>query len=154
MEHLEGERICTAATTVWQSVWVGLEELVRSAREALGNHLRDATLETKRLGHDGDWRAGELRIGRTCLRLECSPRCAPASREEGSLLEAFGPDAALARIFVYRELEGGGRRLESMLVASPASGVWISTDPELGPAPITDRDSLDRFFWSLLVDRR
>jgi len=153
MGHLEPDQICCAAATVWQSVWIGLEELVRGVREALGNHLRGATLETKRLGHDGGWRAGELRIGRTCLRLECSPRCTPASCEEASLVEAFGPDALLARIFVYRELAGGGLRLESMLVASLASGVWISTEPELGPAPITDRDSLDRFFWTLLVDR-
>jgi hypothetical protein len=153
MDHFEPNQICGAATTVWQSVWVGLEELVRDTRDMLGNHLRDAILETSHLSDDGGRQAGELRIGRTRLRLECSPRCVPASREERLLLETFGPEAALVRIFVYRELDGGGRRLESMLVASLAAGMWISTEPELGPAPITDRESLERFFWSLLVDR-
>lgn len=153
MDHFEPNQICGAAMTVWQSVWVGLEELVRDTRDMLGNHLRDAILETNHLSDDGGRQAGELRIGRTRMRLECSPRCVPASREERLLLDTFGPEAALVRIFVYRELDGGGRRLESMLVASLAAGVWISTEPELGPAPITDRESLERFFWSLLVDR-
>jgi hypothetical protein len=154
MDTVEAPPVSGPAQNAWRSVWLGLEEAVSEAREILGGHLREAVFSTHELS-DGDGRqAGEVRIGRSRLRLECAAHCSPAAPDEPLLREAFGPDAPLARIFVYRESGHGRLRLESMLVVSTDSGVWISTDPELGPASITDRGSLERFYWSLLVDRR
>jgi hypothetical protein len=40
-----------------------------------------------------------------------------------------------------------------MLAADPATGTWICTEPELGPASLRDLGTLEAFFWSLIADR-
>jgi hypothetical protein len=142
-----------AALGVWELVWAGIELLIVETRELLGSHLRDGALSIRRLPSDGQREAGELTIGRTRLRLECPLRCAPAGEDEQSLQEAFGTARPLARIFVLRRAPSAPPRLESMLVADPATGTWISTEPELGPASLRDLGTLEAFFWSLIADR-
>ena len=85
------------------------------------------------------------------------PRCPLLVRKAGAretlLHEVFGADAPLVRIFVYRDLERSPPRLESMLAAEPASGRWVATEPETGPASLRDEEALSCFLWSLLADR-
>jgi hypothetical protein len=149
-EHLTA----LAALGVWEVVWAGIELLVAEMRERLGSQLRDGMLSVRRLPSNGEREAGELTIGRTRLRLECPLRCAPAGGSELPLHEAFGAATPLARILVLRApAPGEPPRLESMLVADPATATWISTEPELGPASLRDLGTLEIFFWSLIADR-
>jgi hypothetical protein len=142
-----------AALGVWELIWAGIELLVVETRERLSSHLRDGALSVRRLPSDGEREAGELTIGRTRLLLECPLRCAPPGEGEQSLREAFGPATPLARIFVLRASSGTPPRLDSMLVADPATATWICTEPELGPASLRDLGALEIFFWSLIADR-
>ena len=145
-----------AARGVWDSVWSEIEQLVAATREAFASHLRDTVLAVRRLDGDGDREIGELVIGHTHLRVECPLDCTPPGPEETALGDLFGATTPLARIFVLAWRDGGSGPavLESMLVADPARGLWISTDPELGPASLRDLGSLETFFWSLITDRR
>lgn len=143
-----------AARGVWDSVWSEIEQLVAATRDALASHLRDTALAARRLDGHGDREVGELVIGHTRLRVECPLDCTPPSPEETAFGDVFGTTTPLARIFVLRELKSGAAALESVLVADPAKGLWITTEPELGPASLRDLGSLETFFWSLIVDRR
>jgi hypothetical protein len=155
MTQPPGPRFATlAARAVWNSIWPGIEELVLAVRGALASHLRDTVLAVRRLDGDGDREVAELVIGRSRLRIECPLDCAPPSPDETVLGDVFGATTPLARIFVLREEENGRAALESMLVADPARGLWIATEPELGPASLRDLGSLETFFWSLIKDRR
>lgn len=144
------------ASDVWSAVWSALEDFVADFRSFLGSHLRDAPLELRTIEEDRGSQRGVLRIGATELHLDCPRRCLPPSKAEIPIARAFGVVRPLARIFVLRRLRyaNHGWRVESTLVADPASRMWIATEPELGPAPLGDRDSLERFFWYLLLDRR
>ncbi len=142
-----------AALGVWQRVWDELERLVVETREMLGSHLRYTDIASRRVAAAGDREVGELLIGRTRWQIECPLECWPARREEPLLGEVFGPDAPLARFFVCRWPEGGTPRLEFILAADPASGVWTSTDPDFGPASLGDLGGLERLFWSVVADR-
>lgn len=144
----------SSARGVWEAVWPALEDLVGEARSALASHLRDAILFARRLAGSEGCEAGELVIGRTLLRVECPLRCRPPATEERALRDLFGADTPLARILVLRDRGVDPPLLESMLVADPARGVWISTEPELGPALLRDIGTLETFFWSLIADRR
>ena len=149
-EHLAA----LAARGVWDCVWPEIEQLVAATRDVLASHLRDAVLAVRRLDGDGDREIGELVIGRARLRVECPLRCAPPGPEETALGELFGASTPLARIFVLRDGGSGPAVLESMLVADPARGLWITTEPELGPASLRDLGTLETFFWSLITDQR
>jgi len=140
-----------AALRVWELVWAGIERLVTEARETLGSHLREGTLDARRLGGDGHREIGELVIGRTRLRLECTLDCRMATPQEPFLDDVFGPTAPLVRVLVLRETEGGAV-LDSMLAADPASGIWVSTNVDLPPAQLEDLPSFEIFFWSLITD--
>jgi hypothetical protein len=142
-----------AALRVWESVWAGIERLVIEARETLGSHLRDGALDARRLPGDGEREIGELVIGRTRLRLECTLDCGPAEPHEPLLHDVFGPTAPLARVQVLRETPSGAAVLDSMLAADPASGLWVSTNVDLPPAHLEDLPSFEIFFWSLVTDR-
>jgi hypothetical protein len=143
-----------AARGVWESVWSEIEQLVAATRAALASHLRDGVLTARRLNGESSREVAELVIGRTRLRIECPLECAPPSEQEGALGDVFGRTTPLARIFVLRDGVKGPAALESMLVADPARGLWISTQPELGPVPLRDLGALETFFWSLVMDRR
>jgi hypothetical protein len=143
-----------AACNVWDVVWTSIERFVRETREVLARHLREGEIAARRLDGDAAWEHAELVVGRTRLRLECLRRCSPATASEPLAAAVFGARDALARIFVYRVADHDVRRAQSMLVASPARGLWITTDPELGPASLQDREALEPFFWSLVVDHR
>jgi hypothetical protein len=128
--------------------------VVGEARNALASHFRDAILLARPLPPSETCEAGELVIGRTLLRLECPLRCRPPGTAETALRELFGADTPLARILVLRKRGAAPPLLESMLIADPARGVWISTEPELGPAQLGDLGTLETFFWTLIADRR
>jgi hypothetical protein len=142
-----------AALRVWQSVWAGIERLVSEAREALGSHLREGALDARRLTGDPEREIGELIIGRTRLRVECMLECAPTSPAEAVLYDVFGSDKPLVRIRVLREAANGSSVLESLLAVEPASGLWIATELDLGPAHLDDLASFEAFFWTLITDR-
>jgi hypothetical protein len=92
-------------------------------------------------------------IGRSSLQIECPLDCWPARREESLLRDVFGPDVPLARIFVHRLQKGAPPRLEFVLAADPARGLWMSTESDLGLAPLSDVGCLEKFFWGILADR-
>ena len=144
------------AGDVWRTVWGALDEFVADFRSLLGSHLRDASVELRAIDEDRGSQRGVLSIGSTELHLDCPRRCLPPSKAEVPIACAFGVVRPLARIFVLRKLDYASRgwQVESTLVADPASRVWIATEPELGPASLGDRESLERFFWYLVVDRR
>jgi len=142
------------ARRVWDAVWPEFEQLIVATRSALASHFRDTVLAARRLEGDGDREIGELVIGRSHLRVECPLRCTPPTPEETELSEFFGATTPLIRIFVLRGEETGFGVLESTLVADPARGIWITTEPALGPASLGDLGSLETFFWSLISDRR
>jgi hypothetical protein len=150
-EH--GPSVAAAAIVVWDRVWGVIDRFTGDVRAVLGSHLRDGTIGAIRLAGDGRRRAGALTIGRTQLRLECPLLVGKAGARETLLHEVFGADALLVRIFVYRDLERSPPRLESMLAAEPASGRWVATEPEMGPASLRDEEALSCFLWSLLADR-
>jgi hypothetical protein len=143
-----------AARGVWDVVWPEFEQLIVATRSALASHFRDTVLAARRLDGDGEREIGELVIGRSHLRVECPLRYSPPTREEPELREVFGATTPLIRIFVMRDEESGFAVLESALVADPARGIWITTEPALGPASLGDLGSLETFFWSLISDRR
>ena len=147
------EATSLAALGVWQLVWSELERLVAETREMLGSHLRHAEIAARRLAGDGEREVGELVIGRTRLQIECPLACWPARREEPLFRDAFGADAPLVRIFVHRLRSAGPPRLAFLFAADPSTGVWVSTDPDLGPALLNDLGSLERFFWSVIADQ-
>src|SRR6266542_854688 len=142
------------ARRVWDTVWPEFEQLIVATRSALASHFRDTVLAARRLEGDGDREIGELVIGRSHLRVDCPLRCTPPTPEETELREFFGATTPLIRIFVLRGEETGFGVLESTLVADPARGIWITTEPALGPASLGDLGSLETFFWSLISDRR
>ncbi|MGH7898798.1 MAG: hypothetical protein ACREQQ_12650 [Candidatus Binatia bacterium] len=143
-----------AALGVWTRVWTEIERLVAETRELLAGHLRYGELAARRLPGDRGHEAGELVIGRSSLRIDCPLDCWPARREEPLLADVFGADVPLARIFVHRLLAGERPRLESVLAADPVRGLWISTDSDLGLAPLADFARLEKFFWAFLADCR
>lgn len=149
----ENAMVSFAARNVWDVVWANFAKLAREMNEVLACHLRDGEIAANRLDGDPLWERAELVVGRTRLLLECLRRCTPATTAETAAAAVFGTRDALARIFIYRALDSNVRRPKSMLVASPARGLWITTDPELGPAPLEDLGTLERFFWSLIVDQ-
>jgi hypothetical protein len=150
----ERQLAALAARGVWDVVWPEFEQLIVATRSALASHLRDTVLAARRLEGDGEREIGELVIGRSHLRVECPLRYSPPTPEEPELRELFGATTPLIRIFVMRGEETGFAVRESALVADPARGIWITTDPALGPASLGDLDSLETFFWSLISDRR
>jgi hypothetical protein len=150
-EH--GPSVAAAAIVVWDRVWGVIDRFTGDVRAVLGSHLRAGSIGAIRLAGDGRRRAGALTIGRTQLRLECPLLVRKAGARETLLHEVFGADAPLVRIFVYRDLERSPPRLESMLAAEPASGRWVATEPETGPASLRDEEALSCFLWSLLADR-
>jgi hypothetical protein len=152
-ENAERHHAALVARGVWEAIWPEFEQLIVATRSALASHFRDTVLAARRLEGDGEREIGELLIGRSHLRVECPLRCTPPTPEETELGELFGASTPLIRIFVLRSEETGSV-LESTLVADPARGVWISTEPALGPASLRDLDSLETFFWSLISDRR
>ena len=143
------------AADVWTTVWSALDEFVADFRTILGSHLRDPSVALRAIDGDHASRRGMLSIGSTEIHLDCPLRCVPPSDAEMPIARAFGVERPLARIFVRRKLRAveRGWPIESTLVAEPASRVWIATEPELGPASLGDRASLERFFWHLVVDR-
>ncbi len=143
-----------AARGVWDVVWPEFVQLIVATRSALASHFRDTVLAARRLEGDADREIGELVIGRSHLRVECPLRYSPPTPEEPELRELFGETTPLIRIFVLRGEETGLAVLESALVADPARGIWITTEPALGPASLGDLASLEPFFWSLISDRR
>jgi hypothetical protein len=150
-EH--GPPVAAAAIVVWDRVWGVIDRFTSDVRAVLGSHLREGSIGAIRLRCDGSGRAGALIIGRTRLRLECSLRVHQATAGEALLHEVFGADARIVRIFVFRELPPAPPRLESILAAEPASGRWVATEPEMGPASLGDDEALRCFLWSLLADR-
>jgi hypothetical protein len=153
-ENADQHLAALAARGVWDAVWPEFEQLIVATRYALASHFRDTVLAARRLEGDGEREIGELLIGRSHLRVECPLRFSPPTREETELGELFGASTPLVRIFVRRAGETGSAVVESTLVADPARGVWISTEPALGPASLRDLGSLETFFWSLISDRR
>jgi hypothetical protein len=141
------------ATEIWWTVWRALESFVAEARRLLGAHLRHDGVSLRALDDGAGSLRGRLSIGSTRLVLECPRRCAPASPLEAPAASALGIARPLARVAVRRDVAPSIGPIESMLFADPRSRLWISTDPELGPAPLADAAALDAFFWSLLVDR-
>ena len=148
------EHSSDGAGEVWRTVWSALDDFVEEARRLFGSHLRHDRIELRAIDGDASQR-GVLSIGGTHLLLESPSRCAPPSPEEESLAPVFGGARPLARIFVRRRVEDGppGWQVESTFVADPASRVWITTEPELGPTTLSDLASLEQFFWYLLIDR-
>jgi len=146
----------SGAADVWRTVWSALDEFVGDFRALLGSHLRDPSIGLHAIDEDRASQRGMLSIGSTELHLDCPRRCVPPSKAEAPIARAFGVVRPLARIFVLRRLRYAARgwQVESTLVADPASRVWIATEPELGPASLGDRASLERFFWYLVLDRR
>jgi hypothetical protein len=142
-----------AATAVWDCVWGVVDRFTADVRAVLGSHLRDGGVAAARYRSEGRCRVGAITVGRTRLRLECPLDPYRAGAREASLREVFGAEAALVRIFVFRDSHPAPARLESMLVAEPSSGRWIATEPEMGPASLRDVEALSCFLWSLLADR-
>jgi hypothetical protein len=135
----------------WQHFWGEICRLVDDTRESLGSHLGDTGLDARSLSPDDRGAAGELVVGRTRFLLQCPYVCPPAGPHERSLAEALGADKPLARIFVYRSHGDDVLRLGSLLAADPACGLWVSTEPALGPAHLGDTLTFEKFFWSLLT---
>jgi len=150
-EH--GPAVAAAAIVVWDRVWGIIDRFTNDVRAVLGSHLREGSIGAVRLRCDERRRAGVLFVGRTRLRLECPLRLRQAGAREALLHEVFGAEARIVRIFVLRDLESATPRLESMLAAEPASGRWVTTEPEMGPASLGDDEALSCFLWSLLADR-
>ncbi len=138
---------------VWNHVWAEISRLVNEMREALGSHLRDSGLSLHRLSGNPRGGSGEIVIGRTKLLLECPFLSFPPGPDERGLAEVFGSATSLVRVFIYRRDLGGVPHLESLLAADLASGIWVSTDPELGPVPFADRIAFEKFFWGFAIDR-
>ncbi len=143
----------TAAIAVWECVWGVVDRFTTDVRAVLSSHLRYGGVGAVCLRSEGPCRVGAITVGRTRLRLECPLDVRKAGACETSLREVFGPEAALVRILVFRDSCPAPSRLESMLVAEPSSGRWISTEPEMGPASLRDVEALSSFLWSLLADR-
>jgi len=150
-EH--GAAVAATAIVVWDRVWGVIDRFTSDVRAVLGSHLRESSIAAVRLRCDGRRRAGALIIGRTRLRLECPLHLRQVNAREALLQEVFGADARIVRIFVFRDLEPAPPRFESMLAAEPASGRWVATEPETGPASLADDEALSCFLWSLLADR-
>jgi hypothetical protein len=144
------------ADDVWRDVWSCLEIFVADFRELCGSHLRDAPLDLRLLSDSASSHRGLLSVGATELVLDCPRRSHPPSRAEVAIARAFGVVRPLVRIFVLRKLAytSYGWQVESTLIADPVSRTWIATEPELGPASLTDLASLEPFFWYLVVDRQ
>ena len=144
-----------AASDVWRTFWRALDAFVGDFRGFLGSHLRDPSIELRAIDVDRGSQRGVLSIGSTELHLDCPRRCLPPSKAEVAIARAFGVVRPLARIFVLRRLRyaAQGWQVESTLIADPASRIWIATAPELGPASLDDLESLERFFWYLVIDR-
>ena len=149
----ENESSRLAALRVWECVWAGIERLVHEAREALGSHLREGALDARRRACGHERAIGELIVGRTVLRLECALDCAPASPRESLLHDVFGGRKPLVRVHVFRDGANGVSVLEAVLGADPATGIWVATEPDLGPARLDDLASFEEFFWTLVTDR-
>jgi hypothetical protein len=141
-----------AATAVWECVWGVVDRFTADVRAVLGSHLRDGGVGAVRFRSEGRCGAGAITVGRTRLRLECPLDTCRAGARETSLREVFGAEAALVRIFIFRDTHPASARLESMLVAEPSTGRWIATEPEMGPASLRDVEALSCFLWSLLAD--
>ncbi|MET0152903.1 MAG: hypothetical protein ABW298_09885 [Candidatus Binatia bacterium] len=141
-----------AAIAVWECVWAVVDRFTADVRAVLGSHLRDGVVGAVRFRSEGRCRIGAITVGRTRLRLECPLDTCQAGARETSLREVFGAEAALVRIFVFRDSYPAPARLESMLVAEPSSARWIATEPEMGPASLRDVEALSCFLWSLLAD--
>jgi hypothetical protein len=144
------------ADEIWRDVWSALETFVSNFREVCGSHLRDALLDLRLLSDSARSHRGLLSVGATELVLDCPRRSHPPSRAEVAIARMFGAMRPFVRIFVLRKLAYAsyGWHVESTLVADPLSRTWIATEPELGPASLTDFASLEPFFWYLVVDRR
>ena len=144
-----------AAGDVWRTVWSALDDFVTDLRGLLGSHLRSGAIELRATPEERGSQRGVLSIGSTHLHLDCPRRCVPPSKAEVAIARAFGAVRPLARVFVLRKIaaDAGGWHVESTLIADPASRVWIATEPELGPAPLGDVASLERFFWYLVLDK-
>lgn len=154
-ERIESPTLFFAPTPtgVWNHFWAEISRLVDEMRESLGSHLREASLSLRRLSSDERGGASELMIGRAEILLECPFLSFPPGPDERSLAEIFGPAASLVRVFIYRRDRGGVPRLESLLAADVACGIWASTDPEIGPVRFSDRIAFEKFFWGLVIDR-
>ena len=142
----------TPAIAVWLRLWSEILRVVEETRIALGHHLRDGALEARSLEPSRLARSGEIVMGRSRLRLDCSLEASPAVAGESRFAAAFGADAPLVRIVIHRLREGAPPIVECVIAVDPLTEFWCSSDPELAPARLDDAFALERVVWGLLVD--
>jgi hypothetical protein len=138
------------ATAVWDLLWEELARVVDETRFVLGRHLGGLELHARRGPASAARGSAEVGVGRSTVRLELPFEPLPPMPREPLLIAVFGSMTPVLRLFCLRA--GGIAPCRVLLAIEPRSGRWISVDGVFGPASLADRELLERFFLSLLVD--
>jgi hypothetical protein len=139
-----------SAARFWELFCDEVGKLVSEIAEVLGSQLREVPFGLRRLPCDRARGALEIRAGRSSFRLECALAFVAPMPRETKLVEIFGEETPLIRVYVYRD----DATSRSWIAADPISDRWVSAGPDLGPVSLSDRTALERFVCSLLIDQR
>ncbi|MEA2625699.1 MAG: hypothetical protein QOD06_1744 [Candidatus Binatota bacterium] len=124
--------------------------MVDETRFVLGRHLGGLDLHARRGPVSATRGSAEIGVGRSTVRLELPFAALPPMPREPLLIAVFGSTTPVLRLFCLSP--GGVAPYRVLLAIEPRSGRWISIDGVYGPASLADRELLERFFLSLLVD--